>query len=180
MSAFEWNKVIGAILMALLVIKIADIGGDAILEAKVPTKNAYPIAGVTPAKTSGTQTAKAGPEIPPIGPLLAKASVDEGKKAARKCAICHNFEKGAGTKVGPDLWNKFGHEMGESADFSFSSAMKSKKVKLTPETLNHFLYDPRKFVPGTKMAFAGIKNDKERADVIAFIHSLQDNPQPLK
>lgn len=180
MSAFEWNKVIGAILVALLVVKVADIAGESLLSAETPKKHAYPIEGVASAKPAGgEQEKKKGPEIPDIKPLLANASVAEGKKAARKCAICHNFEKGQGPKVGPNLWGKFGHEMGQG-DFAFSSAMKSKKVKLTPETLNHFLYDPRKFVPGTKMAFAGIKNDKERANVIAFIHSLQDNPQPLK
>lgn len=179
MSAFEWNKVIGAILVALLVIKVADIAGDAALHAKVLAKPAYPIAGVTPAKTT-TKVAKAAPvKIPAIGPLLAKASVDEGKKVARKCAICHNFEKGAGTKIGPDLWNVVGRTMGQGDNFNFSDAMKKKGAKIDYKTLNHFLYDPQTFVPGTKMTFTGVKDPQERADVIAFLRTLSDNPKPL-
>lgn len=172
MSAFEWNKVIGAILVALLVIKVADIGGDAIIHAKVPEQHAYPIEGVEQAPAGEQQPQKQEIELPPIEPLLASASVEEGKKAFRKCAVCHNAEQGAGNKVGPNLWGKFGHKMGEG-DFAFSSAMQEKDVELTAEVLNKFLHDPRGYVRGTKMAFGGVKNDQERANLIAYLKSLQ-------
>lgn len=179
MSAFEWNKVIGAILVTLLVIKVADIGGDALLHAEAPEERAYPIAGVEPAKPSeGGETQQAKLTVPDIGPLLAQADPEAGKQAARKCAVCHSFEKGAPPKIGPNLWGVIGHRMGEG-DFNFSPAMKGMDATLDYEMLNRFLYDPRKTIPGTKMVFTGIKDDKERANIIAYLRTLSDNPPPL-
>jgi len=180
MSTFEWNKIAGAILVALLVIKVIDIAGNAMPHAKTPAKHAYPIEGVAQKQPAGGEAkeARKEAEVAAIGPLLAKASAEAGKKAAGKCATCHSFDKGGPNKVGPALWGVIGHKMGEGS-FSFSDAMKKKGVTIDYETLNHFLYDPKKFVPGTKMAFAGVKNDKERADIIAYLRTLSDNPAPL-
>ncbi|MGE0650613.1 MAG: cytochrome c family protein [Alphaproteobacteria bacterium] len=180
MSTFEWNKIAGAILVALLVIKVIDIAGNAMPHAKTPAKHAYPIEGVAQAQPAGSEAkeAKKEAEVAAIGPLLAKASAEAGQKAARKCAVCHSFDKGGPNKVGPALWGVIGHKMGEGS-FNFSDAMKKKGVPLDYETLNRFLHDPKKFVPGTKMAFAGVKNDKERADIIAYMRTLSDNPPPL-
>jgi cytochrome c len=178
MSAFEWNKVIGAILVALLVVKVVDIAGNALIHPKEPAKHAYPVAGIAPAKPSGGEAKKAEVQLAAIGPMLAKASVEEGAKAARKCAVCHSFDKGGPNKVGPALWGVVGHDVA-AGSFSFSTALKGVGGKWDFEKLNKFIHDPRGFAPGTKMAFAGIKNDAERAAVIAYLRSLSDSPVPL-
>ncbi len=179
MSAFEWNKVIGAILAALLVIKVVDIAGDALLHAKVPEKNAYPVAGIAPAQPSGAPAAKkAEVQIAAIGPMLAKASADQGAQVARKCTVCHSFDKGGPNKVGPALWGTIGHDIA-GGSFSYSAALKAVKGKWDYETLNKWLYDPKAFAPGNRMAFAGVKNDAERAALIAYMRSRADNPVPL-
>lgn len=179
MSAFEWNKVIGAILVALLVVKVVDIAGNALIHPKELAKHAYPVAGIEPAKPSGGETKKAEVQLAAIGPMLAKASVEEGAKAARKCAVCHSFDKGGPNKVGPHLWGIVGGDVASSAGFSYSAALKGVGGKWDFEHLNKFLHNPKGTVPGTKMAFAGIKNDAERAAVIAYLRSLSDSPVPL-
>jgi cytochrome c len=179
MSAFEWNKVIGGILVALLVIKVADIAGDSLLHAKVPASKAYPVAGVTPAKPSTTAPAKAEIKLAAVGPMLASASADAGAKVARKCAVCHSFDKGGPNKVGPGLWGVVGNKVGSHAGYSYSSALKGKGGNWDYEALNKFLYNPKADVPGTRMGFAGIKNDAERTALIAYMRSRADNPAPL-
>ncbi len=179
MSAFEWNKVIGAILVALLVIKVADIAGDSLLHAKVPASHAYPVEGVASAKPSTTAPAKAEIKIAAIGPMLAAASADAGAKVARKCAVCHSFDKGGPNKVGPGLWGSVGADVAAHAGYSYSAALKGKGGKWDYEALNKFLYNPKADVPGTRMGFTGIKNDAERAALIAYLRSRADNPAPL-
>jgi cytochrome c len=181
MSTFEWNKIAGAILVALLVIKVIDIAGNAMPHAKTPAKHAYPIEGVAQKQPAGgepQQARKAEAEVPAIGPLLAKASTEAGQKAARKCATCHSFDKGGPNKVGPALWGVVGSDIAEGS-FAYSSALKGLDGNWDFEKLNKFLHDPKGFAPGTKMTFAGVKSDKERADVIAYLRGLADNPVPL-
>ena len=92
---------------------------------------------------------------------------------------CHTFEKGGPNRVGPNLWNVVGGERGEGRGFNFSAAMKTKGGKWTYEELDKFLASPRSYIPGTAMTFAGISNPQQRADVINYLHTLSDNPQPL-
>jgi cytochrome c len=178
MSAFEWNKVIGAILVALLVIKVVDISGNALLHAKTPAKHAYPVAGITPAKPGAATVMKKAVQPAAVGPMLATADAAAGAKSARKCAICHSFKKGGPNKVGPALWGVVGKQIA-SAKYSYSSTFKGLKGNWDYETLSKFLANPRGFAPGTKMAFAGLKKDAERASVIAYMRTLADNPVPL-
>ncbi len=111
--------------------------------------------------------------------LVAAANPDEGKNQTRPCQLCHNFTKGGAAKIGPDLWGVVDAPVIRDKDFNYSDALKSLGGNWTYDRLNQWLEDPRKFAPGTKMIFAGIKDEKERAAVVAYLRSLSDNPAPL-
>ena len=115
----------------------------------------------------------------PIEKLLQTASVEKGEAAAKKCAACHTFEKNGPNRVGPNLYGIVGDKKGEGRGFNFSAAMKAKGGTWGFDDLNQFISNPKGFVPGTAMGFAGIQKDSERADVIDYLHTLADNPVPL-
>lgn len=177
MSGFEWNKVMGAILLAGLV---ASLAGFVSREAVHPTElkeNAYV---VEVAEDAGASSAAAPKDTGPadIKPMLAKADVAKGQKLSSKCVSCHNFEEGGAAKVGPDLYNIVGAKQA-SKDFAYSAAMKAKTGTWTYDELNHWLYDPKGYAPGTKMTYVGMKKDDERADLIAWLRTLSPSPVPL-
>jgi cytochrome c len=177
MNSFELNKVLGAILGTCLITLALNIAAGALFAPEKPAKPGYAIA-VSGGEGGEKKAAVAKEEPLPV--RLAKASVDKGKSTAKQCQACHTFEKGGPNRVGPNLWNIVEDERGKDrGGFNFSSAMKSKGGKWTYDELDKFLTDPRGYISGTAMTFAGIKNDQQRADVIAFLHTLSDNPQPL-
>ena len=115
----------------------------------------------------------------PIEKLLASATIDRGANAAKKCAACHTFGKGEPNRIGPNLYGVVGRPKGTEGGFDYSAPMKSKGGNWTIDDLDKFLTNPRGFVPGTTMSFAGVPRGSERADVIAFLNSKADNPAPL-
>jgi cytochrome c len=176
MNSFELNKVLGAILGTCLVLLALNITAGAIFSVEKPAKPGYAIA----VKEEAGKEAAPKEKEQPIEVLLASASADKGKSAARQCQACHTFEKGGPNRVGPNLWNIVGSPRGEGrGGFDFSDAMKKKGGTWTYDELSKFLTDPRSYIPGTKMTFAGLKRDGQRADVIAYLRTLADNPQPL-
>jgi len=199
MSSFEMNKIAGAILSAMMLAMFSGLIAGFLVSPKPLAQPAYmvaaapapqtaeagagakaPAAGTTPA--AGAQQAKAeegGAE--PIGPLLASASVDDGKSRARVCNACHTFDKGGPNRIGPNLYDTVGEPIAEGhGGFSFSTALAAHKgEKWTADALNLWLAKPGTFAKGTKMTFAGFPNAKDRADVIAYLNSLSDNPKPL-
>lgn len=178
MSAFEWNKIIGAILVATLIIKVIDLAGDALTPKQSLAKPAYPVTARAPAEITKPAPAQTASAPAAIGPLLAQASVDAGKRAARKCATCHSMNKDGKNKVGPTLWNIVGGKKA-GGRFSYSGALKKLGGNWDFEALNHFLASPKAFAPGTKMAFAGIRKPADRAALIAYLRTLSDNPVSL-
>jgi cytochrome c len=114
-----------------------------------------------------------------VGALLAHADAAAGEKDAKKCAACHSFQEGGPAKIGPPLWGVVGRDIASLEDFSYSPALAGKEGAWDYQNLDAFLAEPRAWVPGTKMAFAGIKKPEERADVILYLRSLADAPAPL-
>lgn len=177
MNSFELNKVLGAILGTCLITLALNITAGAIFSPEKPAKPGYAIA----AKEKGSDES-AAPKAPeqPIENLLASASVEKGQATAKQCQACHTFEKGGPNRVGPNLWNIVGDERGKDrGGFNFSAAMKAKGGKWTFDELNKFLTNPRGYIPGTAMTFAGLSREQQRADVIDFLHTLSDSPMPL-
>lgn len=175
MNSFELNKILGAVLGTCLILLALNIGADAIFTTEKPEKPGYNI--VVAKVDSGQPEAKEAETPLPV--LLAKASPEKGERVAKQCAACHNFQKGAGPKIGPDLWNVVGRPVAAHDQFKYSPAMKEKGGEWTFENLSSFLTDPRRAVPGTSMTFAGLKNPEQRADVLAYLRTLADNPAPL-
>ena len=177
MDSFELNKILGAVLGTCLILLVTSFAASALFAPNKPDKPGFEIA-VKEEAAGGEKAAAAAPSEP-IEKLLQTASVQKGEAAAKKCAACHDFTKGGPNKVGPNLFGIVGDKKGEGRGFNFSAAMKGKGGTWTIDDLNKFIDNPKGFVPGTAMGFAGIQKDSERADVIAYLNSLSDSPAPL-
>lgn len=179
MDSFEINKIAGAVLGTLLFAMAVGVLSDAIFANHPPEEPGYAIA--IPDAEHPEGSAPAAPAAVPLPVLLADASVSAGESGVRPCQACHTFDKGGAAKVGPNLYGVVGAKVLNHPDFNYSSGMKEwgADKTWTFENLDHFIKDPRGTVKGTAMSFAGIKNDKKRADVIVYLRSLSDDPVPL-
>src|SRR6266478_5747537 len=176
MDSFELNKIIGAVLASCLVLLVTNFTADALFSPQMPAKPGFEIA--VKETEGGAKEAAAAPSEP-IEKLLQTASVEKGAAAAKKCQACHTFAKGDKNGVGPNLFGIVGDKKGEGRNFNFSAAMKGKGGAWTIDDRNQFITNPKCFVPGTAMGFAGIQKDSERADVIAYLRAQADSPVPL-
>jgi cytochrome c len=176
MDSFEVNKILGAILGTCLCVLAINIAAGAIFAPEKLAKPGYEV--TVPEQTPSGKPAELEKQQP-IEQLLANADVKRGENSAKKCQACHTFNKGGRNLVGPNLWGVIGRPRASEAGFNYSAAMKGKGGNWTIDDLNQFITNPRGFVPGTNMTFAGIPRGTERADVIAYLNSLSDNPAPL-
>ncbi|WP_420402683.1 c-type cytochrome [Nisaea sp.] len=178
-SSLEFNKIAAGVLCGgLLLMGVGKLAGVLVHPTDLE-ENAYPI------EVSGETAVAAAPAGPaPIEPilgLLATADIAAGEKGAKKCAACHSFDKGGPNKVGPNLWNVVNAEKGHVDGFAYSDAIKAsgETPNWTYSSLNKFLKKPKDYAPGTKMNFAGIRKAEDRAEMVAYLRSLADNPAPL-
>jgi len=111
--------------------------------------------------------------------LLAAASIDAGKKVSSKCTACHGFNSGGGNRIGPNLWAILGKAKAEAAGFNYSDALKGLGGVWSVEDMNLWLKSPKKYAPGNSMAFVGLRKDKDRANLIAYLNSMSDSPVSL-
>ena len=178
MDSFEINKIVAAILMvALLVIGIGKIS-DVIFHVDKPKTPGYSVE-IEQVSNSSTSTTEVAEEKFDIAALMAMGDVVAGEKVFKKCAACHSIVKNGKNKIGPALYNVVGREIGGVSDYKYSKALAEYGKSWTFEELNGFLLKPAKWIKGTKMAYAGLRKEKDRASVIKYLNQNSDNPQPL-
>jgi cytochrome c len=171
MSLLDY-RIPGAILLAMLLVFVIGKIGNNLVD---PGRHAVRHVAEGPAARAPAAPAP----VEPVSPLLAQASVENGQNVAKKCAACHKFEKDGKAGVGPPLWNVVNADRASKEGFAYSNAMKASEGNWTYESLNAYLANPKQFIPGNKMAFAGVPKVEERADVIAYLRSRSDQPAPL-
>ena len=177
MDSFEINKIVGAILMvALLVIGIGKLS-DVIFHVEKPETPGYAVEiEQVSSAASATNTVE---EKVDIAALMAMGDIASGEKIFKKCAACHSIIKGGKNAIGPALYNVVGRKVGSVEDYKYSKALAAYEKEWTLEELNGYLTKPAKWIKGTKMAFAGLRKEADRASVIKYLNENSDSPVPL-
>ena len=178
MDSFEVNKIIAAILLiALIVIGIGKIS-DMAFHVEKPEKSAYKVEIQEAVSTTNSNKEKVIEKVD-ISALLAKGDVKHGEKVFKKCAACHLVNKGGVNKIGPALYGIIGRKVASKDDYKYSKAMAAYDKNWSFEEMNGYLKKPQSYIKGTKMAFAGLRKEKDRASVILYLNQNSDNPLPL-
>jgi len=180
MDSWEWNKIAGAVLGTLIFVIVIGLVAESVYEVPAPAKPGYIVEGVETAAATSEKPAEAAVEpTPDFATVIPAADVADGQKISQRCAQCHDWSKGGPNRIGPNLYGVLGRERASHPGFDYSAAMKGDKGSWTYEQLFHFLKSPQTFIPGTKMTFAGLRSEKDRIDLIAYIRSWADSPEPL-
>ena len=179
MDSFELNKIIAAVLMvALLIIGIGKIS-NVIFHVEKPETPGYSIEVEKVNTTNTVASSETTEEKIDIAALISMGDLATGEKVFKKCAACHSIVKGGKNNIGPALYNVVGRKVGAVSDYKYSKALAAYGNAWTFEELNGYLIKPAKWIKGTKMAFAGLRKEKDRASVILFMNSKSNSPLPL-
>ena len=179
MDSFEINKIVAAVLLvALLVIGIGKLS-DIIFYVEKPEKPGYSVEAEQAVASTSQSSAETIEEKIDIAALMAMGDIATGEKVFKKCAACHSIVKGGKNAIGPALYNVVGRKVGAVEEYKYSKALAAYDKKWTFEELNGFLEKPAKYIKGTKMAYAGLRKESDRASVIKYLNENSDNPLPL-
>ncbi len=179
MDSFEINKVIAAILMvALIIIGIGKLS-NIIFHVEKPETPGYSVDVEQPVLASSQSIPKATEEKVDMATFMALGDPVLGEKVFKKCAACHSIVKGGKNNIGPALYNVVGRKVGVVSDYKYSKALLGYEKEWTFEELNGYLLKPAKWIKGTKMAFAGLRKEKDRASVILYLNQNSDTPMQL-
>ena len=180
MDSFEINKIIAAVLLtALIVIGIGKFT-DILFHVEKPQVSAYKVDGLEVASSAdSTSATEKEIEVVDIKALLAKGDLAHGEKVFKKCSACHMIAAGGKNMIGPNLWGVIGRTAGSVDDYKYSKAMIAYAKEWSFEEMNSYLIKPQAYIKGTKMAFAGLRKEKDRASVILYMNSKGNNPKPL-
>jgi cytochrome c len=178
MDSFEINKIVAAVLLvALLVIGIGKLS-NVIFHVDKPETPGYTV-DVDQVSLTSLNSAEPIEEKIDIAALMSMGDVVSGEKIFKKCAACHSIAKGGKNNIGPALYNVVGRQVGGVSDYKYSKALSAYEKKWSYEELNGFLIKPAKWIKGTKMAFAGLRKEKDRASVIKYLNQNSDSPLQL-
>jgi cytochrome c len=176
-DSYEWNKIAGWVLAAAISVLGLSILTGYMFPVHLPEKPAYVVQGVEADASAGGGAAEAEK---PIEFYLASADPAKGEAQFKKCASCHSIEKGGAQGIGPNLYGIVGEKHGAAAGFGYSDALKATSDKVWDwQGLAAWLANPKKYIPGNKMSFAGIGKPEDRANLIAYLNTKDDSPLPL-
>ena len=173
------NKIAVSIILALILIVGINKLSDKLYYVEKPKKSAYQVESAVTDSSLTVEKDSGGLVSGNIIALFASTNAAEGEKVFKKCAACHSISQGGANKIGPALWAVLGRKAGTVPDYKYSKAMAAHVKTWSFEEMNSFLIKPKDWVKGTKMSFAGLKNDKDRAAVILYMNKNTDNPLPL-
>ena len=175
------NKIIVSIVFAIILVLGINKFTDVIFYVEKPEKSAYQVASVTTvASTTSAETSSTNSNTGNFMALFASTSAAEGAQVFKKCAACHSIKEGGANKIGPALWGVIGRKAGAISDYKYSKALVAHGKIWSFEEMNGFLIKPKEWIKGTKMAFAGLKNAKDRAAVILYMNENSDSPLPIE
>ena len=176
MESVNVNRVslaaLGSVLFVMLLVAFSNL----VISPQTP---AVPGFALPTGAATATAAAPAAQPQTPLPVLLAKADPKKGEQVAKICETCHNFQKGQGAKIGPDLWDVVGRPVASFPGFAYSDSIKKIGGDWTYEKLNKWIEDPRAMAADTKMTFPGEKDPEKRAEVLAYLHTLSDKPVPF-
>ena len=175
MDSFEINKIVAALIVVFLLVFGIGKVSDIVFHVEKPSSSAYKVEMSTATSSQDTGTIQSVD----ISALLALGTVEHGQKVFKKCSACHSIKKGGRNNIGPALYNVLGRNMGALEDYKYSKALIAFGKDWTFEEMNNFLIKPTSYIKGTKMAFAGLKKEKDRASVILYMNANSDSPLDL-
>ena len=175
MDSFEINKIVASVIVVFLVVLGIGKISDMVFNVEKPNTSAYKVEFADVDKTKASSSV----QTVDIAALLALGSVEHGQKVFKKCSACHSIKKGGRNNIGPALYSVLGRNMGGVQDYKYSKALIAFGKDWTFEEMNNFLIKPTSYIKGTKMAFAGLKKEKDRASVILYMNANADSPLDL-
>ena len=179
MDRFEINKIIAAIVLTVVIVLGINKLADIVYNVKTPEGDTYKVAVVDKTKETGKDNTKKTEGEFDINIFLALGNADHGKKVFKQCAACHSVSKGGSNKIGPALWGVMGRKAGSITDYKYSKGMSGLNKIWNFQSINTFLIKPKDYVKGTKMVYAGLKKEKDRASIILYLNEQGDTPLPL-